>query len=116
MNVVQSLAWGLLQSAALLALAPLLRGVIKKMKAAFQSRQGPPLLQGYYDLATPYFATKYTLNHLALDAAARTNIHTGEYPVGHMVYLEKGVLAQLKTDVAAFIADALATEGKPHRG
>jgi formate hydrogenlyase subunit 4 len=41
----------LVQAAALLALAPLLRGAIKKMKAAFQNRQGPPLRQGYYDLA-----------------------------------------------------------------
>jgi formate hydrogenlyase subunit 4 len=41
----------LLQAGALLALAPLLRGAIKKMKAAFQNRQGPPLAQGYYDLA-----------------------------------------------------------------
>jgi formate hydrogenlyase subunit 4 len=48
---VQSLGLGLLQAVALLALAPLLRGTIKKMKAAFQNRQGPPLLQGYYDLA-----------------------------------------------------------------
>jgi formate hydrogenlyase subunit 4 len=51
LNVVQSLAFGLLQAAVLLAVAPLLRGVIKKMKAAFQTRQGPPLLQGYFDLA-----------------------------------------------------------------
>jgi formate hydrogenlyase subunit 4 len=48
---VQSLGLGLLQAVALLALAPLLRGTIKKMKAAFQNRLGPPLLQGYYDLA-----------------------------------------------------------------
>lgn len=41
---------GTLHAAALLALAPLLRGVIKKLKAAFQNRQGPPLLQGFYDL------------------------------------------------------------------
>jgi len=47
----QSLFVAALQAAALLAAAPLLRGVVKKMKAAFQSRQGPPLLQGYYDLA-----------------------------------------------------------------
>jgi formate hydrogenlyase subunit 4 len=39
------------QAAAMLALAPLLRGLIKKMKAALQMRQGPPLLQVYYDLA-----------------------------------------------------------------
>jgi formate hydrogenlyase subunit 4 len=40
-----------LQAASLLAVAPLLRGGIKKMKARMQTRQGPPLLQGYYDLA-----------------------------------------------------------------
>jgi formate hydrogenlyase subunit 4 len=40
-----------LQVAGLLAMAPLLRGTIKKMKATMQMRKGPPLLQGYYDLA-----------------------------------------------------------------
>jgi formate hydrogenlyase subunit 4 len=51
LNLARSFTFGLLQAAVLLAMAPLLRGVIKKMKAAFQARQGPPLLQGYYDLA-----------------------------------------------------------------
>ena len=41
----------LAQAAAILALAPLLKTVIKKMKALLQNRQGPPLFQGYYDLA-----------------------------------------------------------------
>jgi formate hydrogenlyase subunit 4 len=35
----------------MLALAPLLKTLIKKMKARLQNRQGPPLLQGYYDLS-----------------------------------------------------------------
>ncbi len=39
------------QAAGFLLLAPLLRGLIKKMKAAFQVRQGPPLWQPYRDLA-----------------------------------------------------------------
>jgi formate hydrogenlyase subunit 4 len=39
------------QAVGLLAIAPLLRTLIKKMKARLQNRQGPPLLQGYYDLA-----------------------------------------------------------------
>lgn len=43
-------AAALLQAAFMLAMAPLLRAVIKKMKARLQNRQGPPLLQGYYDL------------------------------------------------------------------
>jgi formate hydrogenlyase subunit 4 len=39
------------QAAGVLLLAPLLRGLIRKMKAAFQLRQGPRLLQPYADLA-----------------------------------------------------------------
>src|SRR6266699_3589647 len=35
----------------MLAAAPLLKAIIKKMKARLQNRQGPPLLQVYYDLA-----------------------------------------------------------------
>jgi carboxypeptidase C (cathepsin A) len=70
---------------------------------------------GYYDLATPYFATAYTLDHLTLEPAARTAIRTEEYPVGHMIYLEKTILAQLQADVTAFIAEAAAQAGKPLR-
>jgi formate hydrogenlyase subunit 4 len=51
LTLLRSFTLGVLQAGLLLALAPLLRAVIKKMKAAFQTRQGPPLLQGYYDLA-----------------------------------------------------------------
>ncbi len=51
MSTMETLLLGVVQAAGLVLLAPLLRGVIRKMKAAFQSRQGPPLLQGYYDLA-----------------------------------------------------------------
>ncbi|HSD66898.1 MAG TPA: NADH-quinone oxidoreductase subunit H [Vicinamibacteria bacterium] len=39
------------QAAGFLLLAPLLRGLIRKMKAAFQLRQGPRLFQPYSDLA-----------------------------------------------------------------
>jgi formate hydrogenlyase subunit 4 len=38
------------QAAGFLLLAPLLHGLIKKMKASFQMRQGPPVFQPYYDL------------------------------------------------------------------
>lgn len=40
----------LIQVALLVALPPLLRGIINKTKAAFAGRVGPPLLQPYYDL------------------------------------------------------------------
>ena len=68
---------------------------------------------GYYDLATPYFATDYTFDHLAIDAGTRSQLQTEKYPVGHMVYLEQKTLAKLKSDVAAFIRTALSTGPKP---
>ncbi len=50
-DTLRTLAAALLQGVGMLALAPLLRGLIKKMKATLQTRQGPPLLQVYYDIA-----------------------------------------------------------------
>ncbi|PYR62463.1 MAG: formate hydrogenlyase [Acidobacteria bacterium] len=47
----RAFGFALLQAAGLLAAAPLLKTTIKKMKARLQNRQGPPLMQGYYDLA-----------------------------------------------------------------
>ena len=58
---------------------------------------------GYYDLATPYYATIYTLNHMGLDATAHERLTLEEFPVGHMVYVEKNALAKLQADVASFI-------------
>jgi carboxypeptidase C (cathepsin A) len=63
---------------------------------------------GYYDLATPYFATEYTLNHLALEPDLQANLKLGYYPAGHMMYIHLPSLAQLKADLAAFIASAIA--------
>jgi carboxypeptidase C (cathepsin A) len=61
---------------------------------------------GYYDLATPYFATQYTLDHMALDATLQPNVRTHYYEAGHMMYIDRRSLAQLKQDVAAFIHSA----------
>jgi carboxypeptidase C (cathepsin A) len=40
---------------------------------------------GYYDFATPFFATVYTLNHLYLSPSLQRNITYGFYQCGHMV-------------------------------
>ncbi len=58
---------------------------------------------GYYDLATPYFATEYTMNHLALDPTLRANIVMTYYEAGHMMYVHEPSLAQLSADLANFI-------------
>jgi formate hydrogenlyase subunit 4 len=45
------IALALIQTALLLALAPFLTGVVRKLKAWMQSRRGPPVYQPYLDLA-----------------------------------------------------------------
>lgn len=62
---------------------------------------------GYYDMATPYFAAEYTIDHMNLDPALRANIKTGHYEGGHMMYIDVKSLAKLKQDVAAFLQFAL---------
>ena len=60
---------------------------------------------GFYDLATPYFATDYTLNHLELDDDTRANIVTAEYESGHMMYIHVPSLVKLKADIAQFLGE-----------
>jgi carboxypeptidase C (cathepsin A) len=62
---------------------------------------------GYFDLATPFYATQYTLDHLALTTAMRKNISTGEFGAGHMMYIRDESLSQLKHEVSGFITAAL---------
>ena len=58
---------------------------------------------GYYDFATPYFATEYTLNHMQLNLETRKKVVTAEYEAGHMMYIHAPSLAKLKADVTKFL-------------
>jgi carboxypeptidase C (cathepsin A) len=62
---------------------------------------------GYFDLATPYFATRHTFNHLGLDASLQDNISMSFYPAGHMMYIHLPSLAALKANLVEFILSAL---------
>ncbi|HLX01370.1 MAG TPA: peptidase S10, partial [Trinickia sp.] len=69
-------------------------------------RQNPRLqvlsANGYFDLATPFFATEYDLSHMELDPSLRANIRITYYPTGHMIYLDDAALRALKRDLARF--------------
>ncbi|MBE2202358.1 MAG: peptidase S10 [Anaerolinea sp.] len=58
---------------------------------------------GYYDLATPYLATRYTFDHLQLDPTLQPNISMSFYEAGHMMYVHLPSLAALKENLAAFM-------------
>jgi len=59
--------------------------------------------QGYYDLATPLFATEYMISHMNIDPALRSNVEIVYYEAGHMFYLDVDSLVAFKADVDRFI-------------
>lgn len=66
------------------------------------------VMEGYYDLATPYYAVNYTMDHLELMPKYRTQITYATYNSGHMVYLPMDGLKKMKNDEAGFIEKATA--------
>ncbi len=62
---------------------------------------------GYYDLATPFFATEYTFDHLELDPSLRDHVTLEYYEAGHMMYLHEPSLAKLRADLGCFLKATL---------
>jgi carboxypeptidase C (cathepsin A) len=60
------------------------------------------VLNGLYDLATPFFATESMIDHLGLGKELRGHIQMKYYDAGHMMYVHEPSLKQWKTDIAAF--------------
>ena len=60
-------------------------------------------LNGWYDMATPFFGTEYDLDHMMLEPAQQKNLEFRYYPSGHMVYLNPDALHLMRLDVQNFI-------------
>jgi carboxypeptidase C (cathepsin A) len=65
---------------------------------------------GQMDLATPYMAMNYTVDHLDLSPELRKNIEQAYFPSGHMVYHPRPSAHKLHEDVRAFIEAATPKE------
>ncbi len=63
------------------------------------------VFNGYYDLATPFYATEYTFDHLGLDKKLKSNIIMKYYQAGHMMYINPSALTEFKKNIAAFIME-----------
>jgi len=58
---------------------------------------------GYYDMATPFFAAEHTMEHLGLPDALQKNIKLNYYSAGHMMYLHDADRVSLHNQIASFI-------------
>ncbi|MFN0139991.1 MAG: S10 family peptidase [Pyrinomonadaceae bacterium] len=65
------------------------------------------LSQGYYDMATPFYAAEYTVSAMNLDQSLRRNVSITYYEAGHMMYIDLRSLRKFHADVTSFIAGAL---------
>ena len=61
---------------------------------------------GYFDMATPFAATKYTFDRLNLDPALRGNVSMDFFEAGHMMYVHRPSHDRLSKDVREFIRTA----------
>ncbi|MEO0438394.1 MAG: carboxypeptidase [Pseudomonadota bacterium] len=59
--------------------------------------------QGYYDMATPFGAAEYFIDHIDLPLELRGNLTMELYEAGHMMYLHPESLAKYRKDLAAFL-------------
>jgi carboxypeptidase C (cathepsin A) len=62
---------------------------------------------GYYDLATPFFATEYTIAGLDHEGDLAARIRMKYYEAGHMMYIHAGELARQRADLEQFYRDVL---------
>jgi len=73
----------------------------------FTMKQNPSMRvlmqQGYYDLATPYLATEYYIEHMDLPDELRDNIELEYYEAGHMMYIHEPSMVKFKEDLARFV-------------
>lgn len=59
-------------------------------------------MNGYYDMATPFYGAEFDANHMRLDESRRRNISFKYYEAGHMIYLNPQALTQMHQDLAAW--------------
>jgi carboxypeptidase C (cathepsin A) len=65
------------------------------------------ICNGYYDMATPFYATDYVIHHMFLPKDLQKNISFTYYEAGHMMYIQKASQLKMKKDYDQFMSDVL---------
>jgi len=84
--------------------------VVPSLERAFAKNPDMHLYvaMGYYDMATPYWAVQYTLDHMGLESGVRrTKVHTEHFSAGHMMYIDAASMKKLRAGLRKFIDEAV---------
>jgi carboxypeptidase C (cathepsin A) len=65
------------------------------------------VMEGHYDLATPFAAADWTMDHLNLDTKYRQSVSYATYEAGHMVYIDRAEHTKMKKDLVDFMDKCL---------
>ena len=65
------------------------------------------VMEGYYDLATPFAAANWTMDHLDLSPQFRESVSYATYNAGHMVYIDRAEHNKMKKDLVDFMGKCL---------
>ncbi len=68
-------------------------------------------VNGYFDLATPFHATEYDLDHMMLEPKLRSHVESVYYDSGHMIYLNPIALQAYKKELTRFYTSTLQADG-----
>jgi len=79
----------------------------EKMREVLSRSTGTQVFvaNGYFDLATPHFATEYTFSHMGLDPEVRKNVRMEYYEAGHMMYVHQPSLEALGGHLREFVKE-----------
>jgi carboxypeptidase C (cathepsin A) len=79
---------------------------LSSLEAALLTRPKTKVLivNGRYDLVTPYLSSRWFIDQLQVPAAVRARVQVRVYPGGHMVYLRPASRAALAEDAARLYA------------
>ncbi|MHB1311899.1 MAG: S10 family peptidase [Gemmatimonadaceae bacterium] len=84
--------------------------VVPSLERAFAKNPDMHLYvaMGYYDMATPYWAVQYTLDHMALEPTVRAGrIRTEHFTAGHMMYIDAASMKKLREGLRQFIDESV---------
>jgi len=84
--------------------------VVPSLERAFAKNPDMHLFvaMGYYDMATPYWAVQYTLDHMAVEPKIRSGrIQTEHFTAGHMMYIDAASMKKLREGLRRFIDESV---------